>query len=339
MTETPRETPPTNELDHGLRNGGTVWSAYVRDMADRGRTVDLHQPATERAQRRWPNQFTKPLTPPEMDLGEEPPAPIPARPYDSNSQPGRNLEQLGVAPNPLMRSRPPEPIVDFSKPGFGLVSIEEARSWGIEPPFAVALADQLARLGAQLDDADFAAAHDSVRTDEVRPELAAALQAAAEDGLTEVVTTTAPPCNPALTLDDLVTALQRIETIAPPKPIKLTVEQWAVVRRNAAPRAPWEPDPTVWNVPVEIVDRVEDSTPYQWRPVQPVELVPPRPSLPPVEELMDTAMQRMLLPPRTFPRPVRATPTELHQAVVAEVAEPRRSIVGQIWRRLRRWTR
>ncbi|MFD6070771.1 hypothetical protein [Amycolatopsis lurida] len=121
MTDTPRETPPTNELDHGLRNGGTVWSAYVRDMADRGRTVDLHQPATERAQRRWANQFTTPLTPPEMDLGEEPPAPIPARPYTGD---------------PL----------DF------------------------------VRLGERLDDADFTAAHDSVR-----PEIADAIQAATDE--------------------------------------------------------------------------------------------------------------------------------------------------------------
>lgn len=210
------------------------------------------------------------------------------------------------------------------------------------------------RLGEQLDDVDFAEAHG-----EIRPELAAALQAAAKDGLTKIVTTTAPPCTPALTLDDLVTALQRIETVAPPKPIKLTVEQLAIVRRNAAPRAPWEPDPTIWGVPVEIVDRVEDSTPYQWRPVQPVELVPPRPSLPPAEELMDRAMQRMLLPPRTFPHPVLATTAELRRSVVlAEATErapkwmdkhhafyrrltvdKRRSIVGRIWRRLRRWTR
>lgn len=204
----------------------------------------------------------------------------------------------------------------------------------------------LEQMGAELDAQDFTAAADSVR-----PELAAAIKAAAEDGLTEVITTTAPPCTPALPLDDLVTALQRIETVAPPKPIKLTVEQLAVVRRNVAPRAPWEPDPTIWGVPVEIVDRVEDSTPYQWWPAQPVDLVPPRPPLPPVEELMDTAMQRMLLPPRTFPRPAHRHRDELHQAVViAEATAPpvmnrrstvekRRSIVGRIWRRLRRWTR
>ncbi|MFD5245036.1 hypothetical protein ACFWIW_10855 [Amycolatopsis sp. NPDC058340] len=264
----------------------------------------------------------------------------------------------------------------------------------------------LDRLGQILDHADFAAAHDSVR-----PELAAAIRAAADEDSTGVTVlslddiaargraafrrfldaeitkaegdhctispsyeplgmdplahlcrqfdgvgldaSTAPPPlrAPEVTLDDLVETLQRIETVAPPNPIKLTVEQLAIVRRNAAPRAPWEPDPTIWGVPVEIVDLVEDSTPYRWRPVQPVELVPPRPPLPPVEELMDSAMQRMLLPPRTFPHPARATPAELHRDVVlAEAtAEPvikrrppagkRRSIVGRIWRRLRRWAR
>ncbi|HET6286310.1 MAG TPA: hypothetical protein VFG15_06130 [Amycolatopsis sp.] len=137
VTDIPPEATPTNELARGLRNGGTTWSAYVNDMEARGRIVDLHQPATDRARRRWANSFTTPLTPPEMDLGEDPPAPIPARPYTG------------------------EPL-DF------------------------------VRLGQQLDDADFTAAHDSVR-----PELAAALQAADDENSTGAT---------VLSLDDIATS-------------------------------------------------------------------------------------------------------------------------------------
>ncbi|ANN16226.1 hypothetical protein SD37_11620 [Amycolatopsis orientalis] len=275
------------------------------------------------------------LTPPggwTLGPAEEPPASIPARPYadETNSQPGRNLEQLGVEPNPLVRNRPPEPVVDFSKPGFGLVSIEEARSWGIEPPPAVVLADQLARLGARLDDADFTAAADSVR-----PELAAAIRAAAEESAIEVIATTAPPRAEPVTLDDIVEMMNRIslDTCPMTERIKLTREQM-----DALPKA-WPPRYTngmivnLFDVPVELVETVEESTPYQWQHAQPGPLRFDR-------DLSDDELAELR---RRFEE--ACTDTRLRVVVDPPVisrrtiVEKRPSIVGRIWHVLRRWGR
>jgi len=338
---------------------------------------------------------------------EEPPAPIPARPYTSPEVPKGEVPQangffagregtptLGdVAPE--LRSIPaelsgPERVVDFTKPGFGIVSIEEARSWGIEPPPAVVLADLLARLGEQLDDADFTAAHDSVR-----PEIADALQAAADEDLigstvvnlndlaatdpaafyraldTEIAKAAAaiPPgydiavsCEqegnpfvsnrvafkvtgtpPKFTLDDFVDTLQR--TLPPPETVKLTVEQMLAVRSHAAPRETWEPERTIWNIPIEIVETVEESTFYQWRHATPSPLRFDREL---TEATLDDLVEMMKTPGKFIefaaPRMGITQPiADLHRAVViAEVTaapEPRRSIVDRIWQRLRRWAR
>ncbi|GHG97309.1 hypothetical protein ACFORH_42700 [Amycolatopsis roodepoortensis] len=68
----------------------------------------------------------------------------------------------------------------------------------------------MVELGAELDHVDFAEAHG-----EIRPELAAALLAAAEDQLTGIVTTTAPSRAEPVTLDDIADLVETIDKSTP----------------------------------------------------------------------------------------------------------------------------
>jgi hypothetical protein len=84
---------------------------------------------------------------------------------------------------------------------------------------------ELARLGAQLDEADFAAAHDSVR-----PEIDDALQAALGEQLAGVVPV---PVSEPMTLDDIVDAYRKLGAMAP-KPFKLTPWQIDLIKASYA---------------------------------------------------------------------------------------------------------
>lgn len=136
------------------------------------------------------------------------------------------------------------PVVDVTKPGFGIVSIEEARSWGITPPPAVellAMADDLNAHGG-LDETFVAGLLREVAVDDPPP-----------------VTVTKPA-----SYDDIVDNIRRLSDAMPPplEPIKLTREQIDAIPK-APPRKPWELDPTFFGTPIELVDTVEESTPYQ----------------------------------------------------------------------------
>lgn len=194
----------------------------------------------------------------------------------------------------------------------------------------------LVRLGQLLDARDFAAAHDSVR-----PEIADAIQAATEEHLTGIVTTTPARAEP-LTLDDIMDVYRQFGAMSPPpEPIRLTREQI-----DALPLA--EPSPLhtgvvgdLFGTPVELVDTVEESTPFQHYRNQ---------ARDEIEayfrgETID-AVRRDRAAAEQHQRVIATEATEQpskygiwHEPTRRTALEPRRSIGARVWQTLRRWAR
>jgi hypothetical protein len=271
MTEQPTTPEPPPRPLPSLGRGGR-WGAHLDRPIPR---TEPYQPKPRpRPAGGWPK--TGDVGASAQLADDEEPVTVPARPYgEANSQSGSNLEQLGVE----------APVVDFSKPGFGIVSIAEARSWGIEPPPAVellALADDLNTHGG-LDETFVAA----LLREAVDP------YADAKRGLGIVDTPSPVTTTEPISYETIVEALEKIAPLGPLPldTVKLTQEQVDAItasQPHVAPSAePWH----YFGTPVEIVETVEESTPYQLRPA-------PRPDpLDAVRERLGVAPDETLVPP------------------------------------------
>lgn len=149
------------------------------------------------------------------------------------------------------------PVVDVSKPGFGIVSIAEARSWGIEPPPAVELL-------AMADDLNAHGGLDETFVAELLRQAADPYADAKRGlGIVDPPATKTEPTKP-ITYESIVEALEKVAPLGPTRldVVKLTQEQIDAFPRSrmAAPSSePWH----YFGTPVELVETVEESTPYQ----------------------------------------------------------------------------
>jgi hypothetical protein len=217
---------------------------------------------TETPARRWPK--TGNVGASTQLRTDEQPVTVPARPYpgEPNSQPGSNLEQLGDR----VPVAPVADVIAFPL-GSGILGWESGvprtppYPCGIKPVFGPPDADELRAIVADLN------AHGGF--DETF--VAALLEQAAEPphliGDRNPVTTEPGPDVTQHRLDTIHEWLGKLPP--PPKPVKLTPDQLATVQRNTPPPEPFAPDRSLWAVPVEIVETVEESTPYQLANAQP----------------------------------------------------------------------
>jgi hypothetical protein len=211
---------------------------------------------TETPARRWPKTGNVGAS---TTLGnDEQPVTVPARPYpgEPNSQPGSNLEKLGDR----VPVAPVADVIAFPL-GSGILGWESGvprtppYPCGIKPVFGPPDADELRAIVADLN------AHGGF--DETF--VAALLEQAAEPphliGDRNPITTEPSPDVTQHRLDTIHEWLGKLPP--PPKPVKLTPDQLATVQRNTPPPEPFTPDRSLWAVPVEIVETVEESTPYR----------------------------------------------------------------------------
>lgn len=68
---------------------------------------------------------------------------------------------------------------------------------------------------------------------------------------------------PAFDMDGFQRLMRMCESLPPIEPIKLTAKQWDEAKTLLGP--PVAGPVPLFSVPVHIVERVEDSTPYRWR--------------------------------------------------------------------------
>ncbi|MGW4525157.1 hypothetical protein [Amycolatopsis sp. NPDC004378] len=209
---------------------------------------------TETPARRWPKTGTVGAHI-SKDVGDHcttgDPAPeIPARPYPGETRPfatGGLIRLPGdhgdAVPAPISRCLYEQPLPT-------------------PPPAAelLAMADDLNAHGG-LDETFVAELIRQAVTDEP---LDAAYKALGvprpAPGSVPPVTTTAAE---TISYETIVEALEKVAPLRPPpEPIKLTREQWAAVPK-ASPGEPWELYPGLVGTRVELVETVQESTPYR----------------------------------------------------------------------------
>jgi len=240
VTEQPT-TPPEPSRPMPRLGRGIIWPDIVAE-------IDRDQRARQRA--------TEPAASPEVAKEEVPqvePTPTPSLGEDGSSL-GDRLPPPDVAPwgalhlggqylpsNPmpqpgqgqqLTAGCPPMPPAEYGPGAFDLPP---------GPTELRALADELNAHGG-VDETFVAALLEQVVADTPVP----------------LVTETKP-----VSFAEVVEAIENLGPMpAPIEQVKLTREQIAFLPK-APPRKPWEPDPAFGGVPVELVETVEESTPFQ----------------------------------------------------------------------------
>lgn len=101
--------------------------------------------------------------------------------------------------------------------------------------------------------------------EEARPEVERAFNEAIDQALADIRTEPAPQLvhgPPGSLVEDIYRAYEMVRDVPTPEPVKLTRAQIDALRREQTPSRPWGALEPLVGVPIELVDSVEESTPY-----------------------------------------------------------------------------